>query len=216
MSMEYHAIYSDSLSHHGILGQKWGVRRFQNADRTWTAAGKERYGRAQEAAKESSQSLLTSERYKSANAKRDAAYKEVKDFYNLSEKERDKYIRKASDAEYDRNKIADINQMSRDELFEQYKYGDFDQGRDSSFSYYLKDKGIDPKEWTAREYKANTEWRKEMKSLVNESLDKISDTKMRDAIKSDPNLERRVEEAVSAIDSRESNMHGYWYNLLEL
>lgn len=32
------------LSHHGILGQKWGVRRFQNVDRTWTAAGKERYG----------------------------------------------------------------------------------------------------------------------------------------------------------------------------
>lgn len=32
------------IAHHGILGQKWGVRRFQNADRTWTAAGKERYG----------------------------------------------------------------------------------------------------------------------------------------------------------------------------
>ena len=32
------------ISHHGIKGQKWGVRRFQNLDRTWTAAGKERYG----------------------------------------------------------------------------------------------------------------------------------------------------------------------------
>lgn len=29
-----------ALSHHGILGQKWGVRRFQNKDGSYTAAGK--------------------------------------------------------------------------------------------------------------------------------------------------------------------------------
>lgn len=32
----------DSLEHHGVLGQKWGVRRFQNADGSLTAAGKRR------------------------------------------------------------------------------------------------------------------------------------------------------------------------------
>lgn len=31
------------LAHHGIKGQHWGVRRFQNEDGTLTAAGKERY-----------------------------------------------------------------------------------------------------------------------------------------------------------------------------
>ena len=34
----------NELKHHGILGQKWGVRRFQNEDGSYTAAGKERYG----------------------------------------------------------------------------------------------------------------------------------------------------------------------------
>ena len=36
------------LAHHGILGQKWGIRRFQNPDGSYTAAGKERYGRGEE------------------------------------------------------------------------------------------------------------------------------------------------------------------------
>lgn len=42
--MEYIAIYSDeNLSHHGIKGQKWGIRRWQNADGSYNEAGKKRY-----------------------------------------------------------------------------------------------------------------------------------------------------------------------------
>ena len=36
--------YTSELYHHGIKGQKWGVRRFENPDGTLTAAGKARYG----------------------------------------------------------------------------------------------------------------------------------------------------------------------------
>ncbi len=34
---------SDTLEHHGILGQRWGVRRFQNKDGSLTSEGKKRY-----------------------------------------------------------------------------------------------------------------------------------------------------------------------------
>lgn len=33
----------NELYHHGIKGQKWGVRRYQNKDGTLTNAGKNRY-----------------------------------------------------------------------------------------------------------------------------------------------------------------------------
>lgn len=35
---------SQDLEHHGILGMKWGVRRYQNKDGSLTSAGKKHYG----------------------------------------------------------------------------------------------------------------------------------------------------------------------------
>lgn len=37
--------YKNELYHHGVKGQKWGVRRYQNKDGTLTDAGKKRYER---------------------------------------------------------------------------------------------------------------------------------------------------------------------------
>lgn len=55
---------SDYISHHGILGQKWGVRRFQNKDGTLTAAGKRRLAKI-----DAKQQKYASERKKLLNEK---------------------------------------------------------------------------------------------------------------------------------------------------
>ena len=47
MNPGYRIVIKDSnaLAHHGIIGQKWGIRRYQNLDGSLTAEGKKRYGR---------------------------------------------------------------------------------------------------------------------------------------------------------------------------
>lgn len=35
--------HNDELQHHGIKGQKWGIRRFQNKDGSLTPRGRQRY-----------------------------------------------------------------------------------------------------------------------------------------------------------------------------
>lgn len=51
MSKKPNYVFDDELYHHGIIGQMWGRRRFQNEDGSWTPAGRERYGEGEDQVK---------------------------------------------------------------------------------------------------------------------------------------------------------------------
>lgn len=42
--MQVRRLRNDELCHHGIKGQRWGIRRYQNPDGSLTSDGKQRYG----------------------------------------------------------------------------------------------------------------------------------------------------------------------------
>lgn len=89
------------LQHHGILGQKWGVRRYQNEDGTLTPAGKQRYF-----------SNLGQE-YDRAWAKRDKELKSQRRSGKISSEEYRRLSAVNRDA-YDRNYAeTKINDLSR-------------------------------------------------------------------------------------------------------
>lgn len=70
--------YEMYLAHHGIKGQKWGVRRYQNPDGSLTAAGKQRY---RDGTKSDEEKLRRYDELVGVNKERKAAYSDrIKSF----------------------------------------------------------------------------------------------------------------------------------------
>lgn len=118
------------LMHHGIKGQRWGVRRFQNEDGTRTALGKKH---------EKTLDSYDSENDAKSNAKQD--YKQAKANYNksfndyyyksgqaysLSKKKREENLKRLETAMDDAEKMAEAKKKYKEEKKEVLKKSNAD------------------------------------------------------------------------------------------
>ena len=114
---------SDGFAHHGVKGQRWGVRRFQNPDGTRTALGKKRemYGATVSVrGQKSSESVGVTKK----QAKGKAAAEILKSRNDLSEKERkslQKHVDRAEKETAKLEKYKEKKKRSQEENTEEAK-----------------------------------------------------------------------------------------------
>jgi len=192
MGKYYSVSFTNDLSHYGISGQKWGIRRFQYDNGSYTPEGKERYGRVASKGISGSSGKVAKglfwkkkedkvqlqqlqEEVKSAFSSNheflDNIHNKEKDFISSLHRVGDKY------AEYFKN--ADISSADKEKIWEKL-HSDFGDGTDDED--YLFNTAVeylhDPELWKRNTPKELSSERIEIDNKARElasDINKISD-----------------------------------------
>lgn len=140
------------LYHHGIKGQKWGIRRYQNKDGSLTDAGKKRVYKT------------VKKYYKN---KRDSLGKAVGEDYIITDAARKLYQSEAN------TKLKEASKRRSDLSSKIEKEYEDNDGKISAKSKKEMERAI------SQDEKAYSDYKKEGKRIVDEYLGKYADKKIR-------------------------------------